>query len=138
MDHKTRNDPDEVLRDLLRGTISPEGAANELWCMADQRETWCEDPGEALSRFKGFGLGFEASDPDYELGVDTLRAEVVALAREILAAGGVDDYDRQAEVGAAVEEGGPTAEPTGDGEVGDGDCRPSRPEHDVSEPSQLR
>jgi hypothetical protein len=100
MDHERRKDParaDEVLRDLVDGTISPEDAANELWCMADQRETWRDDPGEALSSFKGFGLQFEESDPDYDFDVDALRAEVRAFARDVLDAGGVDEYDRRIE-----------------------------------------
>jgi hypothetical protein len=44
-------------------------------------------------------LGFQASD-HYEFDIDAYRAEVVAFARQVLEAGGVEAYDRRLETGA--------------------------------------
>ena len=101
MDRSLRSDPDEVVRDLVAGSVSPEDAANQLWCVADRHLCWGEDPGEALSRFMTYGLGFEASDPDYEFDLDAYRADVVEFAREVLEAGGIDAYDCRLETGAS-------------------------------------
>ena len=98
MEHELRKDPDradEVLRSLVGRTISPEDAVNELWCMADQHYGWREDSGEALSRFKTFGLELEARDSEGPFAVEAWRSELLMFAREVLAAGGRNAYDRR-------------------------------------------
>ena len=93
----------EVLAEIVAGTITPEDGVSELWSMADWLETWREDVTYVFSSFKSYGPMWDESVHEArELDEEQFREEVLAFAREILAAGGVREYEQRLEEGVGA------------------------------------